>query len=305
MNRRKNVKIAIPVVGLMIACLLLGFGCGKKEKPVVKVGEVQITASDVQRVVGRKMLLLGQDKPTEKDRQDALEALIDRKLLLAEAGRRGLTSKEEIVAAEMKKSKMKFANEAAFNKKLKDEGLSFDGFRREIEENLVIQQVEEQLSSGIMANEKEARKYYQDNLREFSVPEQFKVYLVLVADEKNAGHILLKAKASPENFDRMALQEMKPELQQVNRKAALTPKSDFPEQMQPLLEKMKIGQVDGPVKTKKGYFLFRLIDRKPSHNKSWDQVRVDLLHLLTQEKRQAAVRQWLAEQRKIVKVQMQ
>jgi parvulin-like peptidyl-prolyl isomerase len=300
MEMRKFMVVA----GMVIAGSIVTYGCAKKEKPVAIVGNIVVTDAEVKRILDRKMNLLGQTKPSEKDRRDTLNAVICNKLLYAEGLRLGLKSEELELNAETARIRGKFRDEASFRGALKAEGLSAGDFRKEIGESVVVRKVEERLGAGIKADEEESRKYYRDNAKEFFIAERFKVYLVLVTQEDNARHLLLKLQQSPESFDRMALEQVEPELQQINRKAALTAKNDFPDDMQPLLGKMPVGAIGGPVKTKRGYYLFRLIDRKPAHQKSWDETRVDILHLLTQEKRQAVVRQWLAEQRKKVKVQI-
>lgn len=289
---------------MMVWSVLLLSGCGKKEKTVAVVDDIRITDVELNRVLSRKVALLGQDGPSGKDRKETLEALIDRKLLLKEAARLGITPTESEVKAEMEKGRSKFPDEKAFRAALKKEGLDLEGARREAEENLAVRKVEGRITAAVQPDEKEAVRYYEEHKGDFLVPPKYRIYLVQAGAEEEAARLLEKFRKSPLELDRSALEEGPRELREINRKALLTPKDDFPDEMHPLLDKMKKGEVGGPVRTKRGYFLFRLLDRTDAFQKPWDMVKRDVSHLMYQEKRENAVRDWLAQQRKQAKIEM-
>lgn len=284
--------------------LLIIASCTQKENVVAMVGDVKITDAEVSRILNRKMKLLGQAGVTSQDRQETLNEVINRKLLYLEGVRLGIKPSEAQLKAEVEKTMAKFVDENTFKEALKREGLDMAGFRKEAEEYLVVKKVEERLTEGVLIDEAEAKRYYEEHKGDYLILPKYRIYLVQAEGGVDAYRLLGQVQKSPADFDHLALEQGTPELRTINRNAVLTPKSDFPDEMFPALERLKRGEIGGPVKTKRGYFLFRLIEKTDGFRKSWDEARVDIFHLLTQEKRQAVVGHWQAEQREKVKVQI-
>ena len=289
---------------VIMAGIFISAGCAKEEKVVAKVGDAKITAAELGRVLSRKMKLTGQKGATEKDRKEAVNALIDRKLLWREGVRLGIKPSETEINAEVAAAKGKFADEDAFRAVLKEEGLDLAGFKLETEENLVVKLVEERLSEAVKTDEEEAHRYYEGHREDFLAPPSYRIYLLQVGGDGEARRLLEKLRQNPAEFDRQALTEGPTEAKSMNRNAVLTAKTDYPDEMYPFLEKLKKGEVGGPVKTKRGYFLFRLLDKTDGYQKSWQQVKGDVVHLLYQEKRKSVVSEWLIQQRHRVKIEV-
>jgi parvulin-like peptidyl-prolyl isomerase len=285
-------------------CLFLLVGCAQKEEIVAKVGDSNISSAKYRRVLNRKMQLLGKvDLPVE-EKKALVNELIDRKLLYREGVRLGIQPAGiELNAAEAR-ARNSFDNDAAFVASLQREGLDKEGFRKEATEELVVKQVEDRLASGVVANEAEARRYYDLHNSDYKIPLMYKIYLVQAKDEDDAGRLFKELHRDVAAFDRLALNQGSPELRTINKKAELTPKSDFPDQMFPALEMLKPGEIGGPVKTKNGYFLFRLLDRREGSQKSWNEVKGEISHLLFQENRQKAIDGWLAQQKSGLKIEI-
>lgn len=275
--------------------------CSKKEKPVAVVNGVAISEAEVQRVLNRKMKLLGQTKATPADRREIIDALVDRKLLYQEGIRLGIRPAGE-VDGEMSRVRAKFPNDSAFLAALKGEGLDGDGFKQEIEEGVVVSKAEEQIAAITPPAESEAKKYFEGHKADFQVPPKYRVYLAQAGGEDEARRLLEKFRKSPAAFDRKALEDGAPELRNINRNAVLTPRSDFPDEMHPFLDRLKPGELGGPVRTKRGWFVFRLLEKVDGMQKSWQEAKRDVSHMLYQERQENAVKEWLAGQRARVAV---
>lgn len=288
---------------LLLVCLAIT-GCSKKEKSVAVVGGVKITEAEVVRVLKRKMKLLGQERATDNDRRETVEALVDRKLLYLEGVRLGLSPDEKTLQGEMGESRRKFADDAAFRAALREEGLDLEGFRKELEEGLVVGMVEQRLAAVAPPDETTAKAYYDGHRADFAVPPKYRVYLVQAGADDEARRLLDKYRNKPSEFDRCALKEMPQDLRRINQAAVLTPRDDFPEEMYPFLDRMKMGEIGGPVKARRGHFLFRLLDKVEGEQRPWELVKRDVTHMLMQEQRQNAVNKWLAEQRRKSKVEI-
>lgn len=284
------------VYAAFILLLVVG-GCSKKEKPAVVVNGVAITDVEVQRVLTRKMKLLGQAKATPDERRETMDSLVDRKLLCQEGIRIGILATAGEVEAEMKRVRAKFPDENAFMAALKEEGLDRDGFKREIVEGIVVRRMEERLGTISPPDETEAKRYFEGHKADFQVSPKYRVYLVQTGGENEARQLLQKFRRAPAAFDRESLEKMPPELRSINRNAILTPRSDFPDEMHPFLDRLKPGELGGPVKSRRGWFVFRLLEKTDGVQKSWEQAKREISHMLFQERRENAVKQWLAGQR--------
>jgi parvulin-like peptidyl-prolyl isomerase len=90
----------------------------------------------------------------------------------------------------------------------------------------------------------------------------------------------------------MALRTESAELIRVNENAPYTKKEDFPEEMWPFLERMEVGDIEGPVAVKRGTFLFKLVDRKPPEATSLDDAHFEIQHAILAKKGDDAFREW-------------
>jgi len=286
---------------LFLLCLALN-GCAKKEKPVAVVNGVAISDAEVQRVLNRKLKLLGQANATAADRRETIDALVNRKLLCQEGIRLGIRLAAGEVDAEMNRVRAKFPDENAFMAALKGEGLDREGFRREIEEGVVVSKAEERIATVAPPSETEAKRYFDGHKEDFRVPPKYRVYLAQAGGEDEARRLLEKFRKIPTAFDREALEKGAPELRNINKNAVLTLRTDFPDEMHPFLDRLKEGEFGGPVKTRRGWFVFRLLERTDGMQKAWQEVKGDISHMLFREQRDHAVKVWLTRQRAKVAV---
>lgn len=285
-------------------CLFFLAGCAQKEDIVARAGDIEITVSEYRRVLNRKLQLLGKAVMTVQEKKALVNELIDRKLLYREGVRLGIQPAEIEMNAEETRVRTSFGGEAEFVKALKREGLDKEGFRRSSAEELVIKRLEDRLTSAVVANEAEAKRYYDEHKGDYQMPPKYKIYLIQAKDEDEAVRLFKQLRRDTVAFDRQALSQGPQELRTINKNAVLTPKNDFPDQMFPTLETLKPGEIGGPVKTKNGYFLFRLLDRSEGSQKSWDEVRGEVAHLLFQENRQKAIDGWLSQQKSGLKIEI-
>nr|WP_279342412.1 peptidyl-prolyl cis-trans isomerase [Geotalea sp. SG265] len=279
-----------------MAGFVLMNGCGKKDEPVAVVGDVTIAAADFQRVLARKARLTGAGAATAGEKRRLLDELIDRKLLCKEGVRLGIAPSTAEVDAGIAEAKAAMS-EAAFRSSLQQDGLDDAGFRSEMKENLLVAKVENRIATHVRPDEGKARRYYDGHREDFMAPPSYRVYLVHPDSADEAARLLAKYRQQPAAFDLRALKEEAPELRRINRAAMLTPEGNFPDEMVPLLKKTIPGEVAGPVKTRRGYFLFRLLEKTSGHQKSWGEAKGEVIHLLYQERKKDAVQQWLARQR--------
>ena len=299
--RNKNVK---HLVILLVAALIAVGGCTRQEDVVGRVGEDVITRAEFLRVLDRRVRLSGEKQANDRLKAETVNLMVDRKLLAREGERRGIRLAQSDIEAEMLKYRSSYPDEKLCRAQLERDGLTPELLRREIAETLMADRMRGILAGGVTVDEREAQALYEKNRADFALLPRYRVHLVQV-ESAAAGEVVVKTAATdPASFERLALEEASPELRRMNQIAPLSPRDQFPDGLFPLLDRLKPGSVGGPVQTARGWFVVRLLERTEGRQLSWEEARSQVLHMLYQEKKDGAVAQWLAAQRKQVKVEI-
>lgn len=289
---------------LLAAAVIVAGGCARQEEVVARVGEDVITRTEFRRILERKARLSGEKEVNDRLKAETANLLVERKLLVREGERRGLRLVEAEVDAELLKYRASFPDEKAFRAGLEREGLDPERLRREIAETLTAERVRGLLVDEVSVAESEARALYEKDRADFALLSRYRVHLVQV-ESAGAGQSVAKTAATdPAAFERLALEEASPELRRINQMALLTPRDQFPDGLFPLLDRLKPGETGGPVKTARGWFVVRLLERAEGRQLSWEEARDRVTHLLYQERKEQAVARWLADQRKQEKIEI-
>ncbi len=255
--------------------LLLISACEGKKDILVKVGSSEITKEDFEIASMRKAAFLNKDSLNEEEKKKLLDTMIKRELLFQYAKKHGIRLKEELIKAEAQK--------------VYTPGMSIKErlfLKREVEKNLYIDALRMSIAKDIRIRPEDIKAYYRKNMKEFKEPDTYRVYLLQVK-ESDAPHLIEAFNKDPESFDKNALENVPPELKELNRQAPYTPLEGFPDEMVPYLKKAEKGKVYGPVKTRKGIFLFKLLDKRQGRVKPLSEAFHEIEHFLMEEQIQA------------------
>jgi peptidyl-prolyl cis-trans isomerase C len=262
------------------------FSCGDG-RVVATVDSEKITYEDLKDVSQRRAGLLGVEALPPGEEQKVLDLMIKREVAYLFAKEKGIKADDKAVEEAMK-------------------GLSFLDrlkHKKEIEKNLLLERVRERAAGAVRVSRKEIEEYYSSHMDEFSRPETYRVYLVKVEEER-AFHVLSRAKRQPEAFDDMALRTETPGLRRINSNAPYTPKDGFPDEMQPFLDRMEIGDIAGPVNVKRGIFLFKLVDKRPPYVRPLKEAYFEIEHLVVAQKEEEAFERWYILKRKSYRIEI-
>jgi foldase protein PrsA len=137
----------------------------------------------------------------------ALTGLVDEVLIEQEAVRqfslnspKNKQKMEEEIAKRFSDFKKQFANEAAFEKQLKEARISIEDVRRQIR----LDGYKEKLLEGKLGvSNDEVRKYFEENRQKLSAPEQVRIKHILVATKQEADDLVVSLKAGA-SFEALA-----------------------------------------------------------------------------------------------------
>ncbi len=276
---------------LFLVFFSISTGC-KKETPIASVGDSVITEDEFQTAAKRKAELLRKPTLSIEEKNDLLNDMIRRLILYKYAKKQGIVIDKKQLETEIKRlsdsqlsrSEKKFISSSA-------------------EINLTIQALRSKVSKDIMVSSSDIEAYYKKNIDFYRVPETtYKIYLVKIRETDDIPHLLKVLNDDPAAFDRIALKDMPPQLREINKNAAFTPLSGFPDEMSDFLKNAVVGRVYGPVKTKGGIFLFKLLAKKPPHIKPLSDVYHEIRHTIFEQRIEKSLDSIIEEAKKEIKI---
>ena len=241
--------------------------------------------------------------------QQALENLINMKLLLQEANREGIQLEEKAVTDRIAEIAGRFPSPEKFKEQLEASGISEKELRREIETGLKIEALlDRQAPEGKKASEEEIEKFYRDNPENFRTPERVQ-----------ASHILISVKPdeSPEDKEakRLKLIGLKNEIEaggdfaKLAQEHSTCPSKDRGgdlgyiergQMVKPFEDAaftLEVGKISDIVETDFGYHLIKVTDYEEEEEIPLGEVRDKIAVFLKDQQRQEAIGDYLARLR--------
>ena len=236
-----------------------------------------------------------------------LVAAIDEMLLLQMGREKGYKLSDEQFKGWLQKLRedQNMQDDAKFQAALRQEGLSMDDLRKNVERQFIINQVQrDEIGSKLTITEEEARQYYAAHREEFAEPatvtlreifiefqttqQQGKPAVSVGAEETalEEARAVRARVAGGEDFAKVAT-----EVSDASSKAnggLIGPLnvSQLSESMQQMLQKMKPGDVTEPLRTARGFQILKLETLKQSEIPAFEAVRdiaADRVHAARQE----------------------
>ena len=190
-------------------------------------------------------------------------------------------------------------DEARFKEALKQEGLTMDDLRRNLERTMIVQQVTRvEILDKISINDEEARAYYDQHRNEFTSPTEITLREILidvptsdrgvnVAEDdaaRDRAEEVRKRLLAGEPFPRLA-----GEVSAASSKAnggLIGPihSDELAPQLRDLLQPMQVGDITGVLRTQRGYQILKLETRTDSKVKTFEEARGDIANRIGDQK---------------------
>jgi peptidyl-prolyl cis-trans isomerase C len=327
-SRRDTALLRVILTLTVIAALA---GCGKKDSGggegavAAKVNGRAIRESEVAQEMGQiTSMMRQQGMPVPSDpsgmqqvRQNAIDNLIDKQLILEQVDKEKLAPTDADVTAEIEQMKKQYPDEAAFQQRLQGLGLTEQDLRDEIHFNLAMRRLADKHQDIIPPpSVEEAQKFYDENKERFIEPESVR-----------ASHILIRANPTdPDTAKSAARGRADAALAEVKGGrdfgAVATEKSEDPgsapnggdvgffprgRMVGPFEEaafSLGVGDVSPVIETQFGYHIIKVTDKKAGREVPFPEVQEQVVHMLTQTKSERVVRALIAEARKTAKIEL-
>jgi peptidyl-prolyl cis-trans isomerase SurA len=259
-------------------------------------GEV-LTMSDLQREMAKRTEI--------KDQRIMLEDMIDRKLEMAEAKKSGLDVTDQDLTAAiddiMKRNKM---DQQQFTDALAKEGLTLEQYRNELREQMTVSRLfNKYVRTGLTVDDAEARAYYDKNREHYTLPQEMRIRLLVLAVPPKATSAeesavrdravkLLERLRAGEDFVQIIRENSSgPTAAQDGDLGFLQPDHALPE-IAEATKGLKAGDYAGPVRTADGFQIIHVEDvRTPSV--PFEKVKDEITKTLFEQKMDNSYRTWL------------
>ena len=268
---------------------------------LARVNGEPVKKEEFERMVRTIEARAGQ--PVPADRRDeilrgALDQLITYTLLSQESKNRGVKVEPAEIEAKMGQLKSQFPNQEAFDKALKDRGMTADSLRKDAQVDLsVTKLMDAEVATLPGPSDAEAKDFYDKNQDKFKEEEQVRASHILIrADEKADAATRKKARAEIDailkkvkaggDFAKLAQEHSADgsaaqggDLNYFARGAMVPAFDKVAFELQP-------GQVSEVVETQFGYHIIKVVDKKAGRTVPFEEAQPKIKDFLGGQKKQ-------------------
>jgi peptidyl-prolyl cis-trans isomerase C len=285
---------------VLTAALMLAGGCRLSHDTAAEVDGRRIEASELESAVRAFTATFGQLPPAfERElprvRRGVLERLIDRELMLAEAGRRGIRPAPEELERTLAPTREGMPAKE-LEATLAEAETDRASWRRAAERDLTIEKLQVTITAPVTVSDQELDAWIARHRDRRELPEEVRAAQLLVRTEAAA------VEARRRILGGMAFAE-------VAREISLSPDADrggdlgffargqMPPEFDEVVFPLPRGQLSEVVASPYGFHLFLVTDRRPARTRSDAELRADVKTALLAGKREEAFRAWLTDAR--------
>ncbi len=237
-------------------------------------------------------------------RKDLLNTMITELLLYQEAKSRGYNVAEQIkLTIENIKEENGLNSDEELKRVLSQQGVDFEVWKRQMEENFMKQSViVTDVDRSIVIEDSEIVKYHKQHPEEFIEPEEYKLKAIYIKGEGRTDDQVdtLKREISEkisagEDFATLAGQYSEGPEKESQGDLGSFKKGELEKTLEQAVEKLEAGENTSWLTVRDGWYLLKLVEKKESRIKTFDEVRKEIEEKLFQEKRQKRLEDFLKE----------
>lgn len=268
---------------------------------LARVNGEPVKKEDFERMVRTIEARAGQ--PIPADRRDeilrgALDQLITYTLLSQESRNRGVKVEAAEIDAKMGQLKSQFPTQDAFDKALKDRGMTADSLRKDAQIDLsVTKLMDAEVAALPGPSDADAKDFYDKNPDKFKEEEQVRASHILVrVDEKADAAAKQKARAEIDSvlkkvraggdFAKLAQEHSQDGSAAQGGDLNYFGRGQMVEPFNKVAFEMKPGQVSDVVQTQFGYHIIKKTDHKAGRTVPFDEVQGKIKEYLAGQKKQ-------------------
>jgi parvulin-like peptidyl-prolyl isomerase len=273
------------------------------DRVLATVGDEIITYADYQQFVKN----IGETETKDLIDEKLLKRLIEERIILQEAGRKGI----EVSDTEVDGRIEEFIEENGLSQEeleglMKEDGMSLKNFRKHMKDEIISSKlVHEDVDMKIITTDKEVEDFYQANINDFQRnPEKVElkaIFLELKEDASVTELTDIKLRAlkiagrlkEGDNFDRLVDEYSDEPLKSLEGRLGTFARGA----LIPLLDKkafsLKAGEISDPVWVSEGVYILQLMNKTGESYKSFEEMKGEIQNNLYRQKREKLFNEWI------------
>lgn len=287
---------------LSLISLAIGVACSHRKSPlssaVAVVNGEAITLGEFRKELATAF----RQEPFHDDRlgselkADLINKLVQEKLILQEAGKRNITVSDEEVEKKIERIKKDYPGDS-FDRMIVNEFVNADEWRAHLRNDILIGKVTDQaVGENIAVSEKDARAFYDAHAGEYKQDEQVRARQILTATEDEAKEVVKRLRRG-EDFKAVAASVSISPDRDKGGDLGFFPRGQMPPEFDEACFSLPPGKFSGIVKSPYGYHIFLIEERRKGRRLGFSDVKEKIMERLVQEKREAAVDEWVKQLR--------
>ncbi|HVY70613.1 MAG TPA: peptidylprolyl isomerase [Verrucomicrobiae bacterium] len=246
------------------------------------------------------------DQKFKQLRQERLEELIERQMILYEFSKAGYSFPESIIDDRIKSLiRERFGDRLTLTKTLQSQGTTYEAFRKQFRDQWIVEQMRmKNISSEILISPYKIEKYYQSHAEDFKVGDQVKLRMIYLDKSKHGGstrkladEILSKLKEGAAFADMASVYSDSAQRKE-GGDYGWRERTFLRDDLAKAAFSLKPGQVSEVLETKDDCHLLLVEETKPAHARALSEVRPDIEKILKQEEQDRLHRNWIEKLRK-------
>ncbi len=207
------------------------------------------------------------EKPSDKEKIQAIEQLIDGYLLLKSALKSQIDVTEAELDEELVEFKMQFNSENEFTTKLAKNQINLEIIKKRLKNNILIKKyINKKFPKDKKVSEEELKKIYKKNISSFKSENKIRASHILVQRNDKAGlkeiKKIRKEIKTKEDFKKMALECSECPSNCTEGDLGYFQRGKMVKPFEEAAFSLKVGEISKPVKTKFGYHIIMVTDKK-------------------------------------------
>jgi parvulin-like peptidyl-prolyl isomerase len=246
-----------------------------------------------------------------------VKRLVEETLIAQESKRLKVKVNAKKLQREFEKYKRMFKTEERFQRYLKNARLTEEKVKANLRANLQLRALLEHIS-GKSISEADLKRYYESNKRKYQVREQVRARHILIKTPKKAtpeqiaeakakaDKIAAEAKSKNNDETFAALAKMHSEGPTASRGGDLSffTRNRMVKEFDQKAFSMKVGEISDPVKTRFGWHIIRVVERKDKRLRSFEEVRDSIERTLNNRANRTARQKLIAKLRSKAKIEV-
>ncbi len=252
---------------------------------IAEVNGYKILRIEYATQLNRTLNKMHLEEPSQEAKQRAIEHLIDGYLLLKKASIQDYKVTPEEIDNQMVDVMLQFQSEEKFNEALEQENIDLEELRKKIHNEIIIKRyIAHYFPETSDVDESKLKEIYDENLDAFVTQEMVKASHILVQDTTEESQLsaqkIYESIKTPEDFYRYASSCSDCPSGCVMGDLGYFPRGKMVKEFEEASFNLKVNEISKPIKTKFGYHILIVTDKKKAKTATFDQVRVALKNRL-------------------------